>query len=48
MHRMIVLTMMVCTVIVLAVAVIVLVCSHAQPIAEMMSVTLSPCRAGAA
>jgi hypothetical protein len=36
------------TVIVLTVAVIVLVRGHAQPIAEMISVTLSPCRASAA
>jgi hypothetical protein len=34
--------------IVLTVAVFVLVRGHAQPIAEMTSVTLSPCRASAA
>jgi hypothetical protein len=47
MRRMIALTVIVLTVImfvvvVLTVAVIVLVRGHAQPIAEMMSVTLSP------
>jgi len=47
MRRMIMLTMMVLAVMVLAVIVltvvmIVLVRGHAQPIAEMMSVTLSP------
>jgi hypothetical protein len=53
MRRMIMPTMMVFVVIVLAMivltlAAIVLVRGHAQPIAEMMSVTLSPCRASAA
>jgi hypothetical protein len=48
MRRMIALAMIVLTVIVLTVAVIVLVRGHAQPIAEMISVTLSPCRASAA
>jgi hypothetical protein len=42
MRRMIVLTMMVLAVMVLTLAVIVLVRGHAQPIAETMSVTLSP------
>jgi hypothetical protein len=42
MRRMIVFTVTVLTVMVFVVAVIVLVRGHAQPIAEMMSVTLSP------